>query len=76
MTDVSIKSLLCGKSKTQGRAPTRCRDQSCAAHGRECQRLLANHQELGKVKEAFLHGFQRDHSPGDTLNLNILPSEL
>lgn len=33
MTDVFIKSLLCGKSKTQGRAPCdkEGRDLSCAA---------------------------------------------
>ena len=44
--------------------------------GKECQRELASHQEWGKVKEGFLHGFQRDHRPGDTLNLDFSPSEL
>ena len=38
---------------------------------KECQRMLANHEKLGRGKERFHAESQREHGPADTLILDF-----
>ena len=53
-----------------GRRP--CVDEEFMIHlqAKECQNLLANHQRLGRGKEAFFYRFQKEHGSADTLILD------
>jgi len=43
---------------------------------KECQQLMTSHQRVGRGKEEFPYGFQREQSPADALIWGFLHQEL
>lgn len=62
MTGIFTETQLCEESKTHKgeHCVTRKTETGVVQlQGKEGQRLLINHQKLGKIKKGFLYGFRR-----------------